>query len=395
MNYLFIAPIDIRADASAGAETINAYINEFSCKADNHIIVISRSKGRYQKKNIEYITIKKNNDKAERFYKALGWIFRPRSRYLFKTMPSERSEIIGNLTKLKRRGFAPDIIMLEATPVILMVDDIREKYPRSLLIASLHDFSFQGSKRRADLETSRLKSFIRKRYLRWAEEYEVAALSHCDIICPHNAGNKDILQKYEELKNSTILPLVPYYSNGYHHNDEQHTNDIIFYGLMNRPENYTAAIWFVRNVFPMIDDRYRFIIVGGKPTEELCSLSSDRIIVTGFIDEFEVKKYFENAFCMVVPLLTGSGIKTKVLSALKCGLPVLTNAIGAEGIDIKDGEEYYHCEKSEDYLAAIRALEDNIKYREISANAKTFMENNYNIEDCAKILEQKFAETNI
>ena len=114
---------------------------------------------------------------------------------------------------------------------------------------------------------------------------------------------------------------------------------------MNRPENYLSVEWFVKNVFIELPSKYRFIIMGGKPVDSIRKLESNRIIVTGFLEECEVKRYFENSFCMVAPLLYGSGIKTKILSSLNAGLPVLTNSIGIEGINAHDKKEYLHCEK--------------------------------------------------
>lgn len=378
MKILFIAPIQIHANASAGAETINYYINEFS-RMDNDIDVLAYSEGRYINNNIHYHIIPTQNKKTiklAKLSKALGWIVWPQSRYLYKTNHCQRKDIFSVLNKMSHEGYSPDAIFFETTSAILLYNQVEEIFPKAVKIGGLHDFALQGSQRRAALEKNQLKLYIRKRYLKYAEINEVNALSKMDIICPQNKGNEAILRKYRELNNKKIVSIVPFYSTEYNH-ESTHNNDILFYGLMSRPENYMSALWFIDNVVPLLSDKYRFIVMGGKPPVELISKASDKIVVTGFISEDEVKKYFENSFCIVVPLLFGSGIKTKVLSALRCGLPVLSNDIGIEGIDVRKNIDYIHCELPKEYVDAIDYLSNDVNYKMVSNNSRNNISNIY------------------
>lgn len=60
--------------------------------------------------------------------------------------------------------------------------------------------------------------------------------------------------------------------------------------------------------------------------------------------------------CFVSPLLTGAGIKIKVIEALSAKIPVLTNEIGIEGIQAIDGVSYFKCENALDYERVIRNI---------------------------------------
>ncbi len=392
MRYLFIAPINICPNASAGAETINYYINAFAIMG-NDIDVIAYTSGRYSSENITYYKIKTDNkiqNIIKKFYKFLGWILYPQEKYLYKTTPWLRKNIFIELQELRKNDKTPDVIMLETTSAILLYDDIKELFPNAQIIASLHDYAFQGSKRKAELERNVIKKLFRKRYLKCAEKVEVNALSRVDLICPHNAGNETILRRYDQLKSKKMIPIVPYYSMQYNHQDELHSNDIIFYGLMSRPENYTAALWFIDNVMPMLPEKYRFVVMGGKPIEKLKQKASSKILITGFLPEDKVKDYYEKSFCMVVPLLLGSGIKTKVLSALKCGLPVLSNNIGIEGIGAKSGVEYIHCESVYDYVQGLEFLSNKDNYLDICEKSRMMMNDRYMLGKCAKELNDYF-----
>lgn len=395
MNILFIAPIQIHANSSAGAETINLYINELA-KQNNKIRVIAIDEGRFTHPNIKYVKLKQNLEKNAFFsklYKGFGWIFYPQSKYLYKTLPKQRKEIFQILNTMKMEGYDPDTIMLETTSTILLVEKIKKIFPKALCVASLHDFAFQGSQRKAALEQSRIKKIIRNRYLKKAEYREIQALEHAHIIAPHNSGNVEILQKYDSLKNKKIFPIVPYYADEYVHNDMTQSYDLLFYGLMNRPENYTAAEWFIENVMPHLPEQYRFIVLGGKPTAELLKKKSERIIVTGFVSEKVVKEYFEQSMALVVPLLFGSGIKTKILTAMSAGLPVITNAIGIEGIDAKVDVEYRYCETPEEYVETIKYIKQNIdEYLVLCNSSREFMKTKYNKKLCGRELNKLLHE---
>ena len=58
--------------------------------------------------------------------------------------------------------------------------------------------------------------------------------------------------------------------------------------------------------------------------------------VTGTVPD--VKPYYARAFASVVPLRVGGGTRLKILEAMAAGVPVISTAIGAEGLTVRDGE---------------------------------------------------------
>ena len=72
-----------------------------------------------------------------------------------------------------------------------------------------------------------------------------------------------------------------------------------------------------------------FFIVGKDPDDELKSLSSDSITITGMVDSVDV--YYKNAGLVVVPLKHGGGVKVKLLEAIGNKVPVISTSIGVQG----------------------------------------------------------------
>jgi glycosyltransferase involved in cell wall biosynthesis len=391
MKILFVAPIPLHRDASAGAETINYYIKSFLVKK-HEITVISRdacSESNYIYKQIEIGYDSKLSKDIYKVIKAFGWILAPWNKYLYKSSIKTRHSIFNELNKLKDNNYNPDIVILETTTAILWHKKISKIFPGAKIVASLHDIAYQGTERRANIETNSIKKYIRFRYFKYAKKREIQALESVDLVVPHNKGNKSILLRDTSIDPDKVQPISPYYIKKYNHNNNTESHDLLFFGLMSRPENYLSAEWFINNVLIKLDKKYRFIVMGGNPPDRLKKYSSDNIIVTGFLEQDDIQKYFENSFCLVCPLLFGSGIKTKLLTAFASGIPILTNDIGIEGINAVPNENYIHCETPDDYIYGINELDKSRKkYIEISSSAKKLIDDEYDLEKSADAYEK-------
>jgi GT2 family glycosyltransferase len=111
--------------------------------------------------------------------------------------------------------------------------------------------------------------------------------------------------------------------------------DIVFVAGFAHPPNADAACWFVESVLPLIRSETpdaRLTIVGSHPTGRVRGLSGNGVVVTGAVSEAELATFYASARVAVVPLLTGAGVKLKVVEALAAGTPLVTTAIGAQGL---------------------------------------------------------------
>lgn len=269
----------------------------------------------------------------------------------FKTL-----NLLKEAYKVKEEGFIPDVVILEWTNIVLMVSEIKKIFPKSKLIASEHDVSFLGAERKYLRATGAQRAKLEKRYTQLKED-ELGALLKCDVVMPQNIKDKNLLIN-NDIPEEKIFVLTPYYHNMSYIKRENINHDILFWGAMYRPENYEAAIWFIDKVMPLLKDTdIRFVVAGNRPPKELTDKSSDRVAVTGFVED--ETPYFSHSLCFVSPLLTGAGIKVKVIEALSAGIPILTNDIGIEGIPAVDKESYFNCASPVKYAEVIKKLLNN------------------------------------
>lgn len=116
---------------------------------------------------------------------------------------------------------------------------------------------------------------------------------------------------------------------------------IVFVGLMNYHANVEAAVWFARRIWPAIRSRFpqlRLTLVGADPTPSVRDLARiEGVEVTGTVPE--VAPYYAEAVAAVAPLLTGGGTRLKILEAMAAGVPVVSTAIGAEGLSVSPGQD--------------------------------------------------------
>ncbi len=99
--------------------------------------------------------------------------------------------------------------------------------------------------------------------------------------------------------------------------------------------NREGIVWFIKNIFPRIKENYPEISVNiaGRESEKINELKGlDGVNVKGFVKNSS-DFLLENGI-FIAPLISGSGVKIKVLEALSLGLPCVLTEIAAEGLDL-------------------------------------------------------------
>jgi glycosyltransferase involved in cell wall biosynthesis len=113
---------------------------------------------------------------------------------------------------------------------------------------------------------------------------------------------------------------------------------IILTGNMNYYPNADAAMFLVKDIFPIIKARIpdaRLFLVGQNPPARVRALASADVIVTGYVEKIQLE-YLKSSVA-VSSVRFGAGTLNKVLEPLALGVPVVTSPIGAEGLQLRHG----------------------------------------------------------
>ena len=145
-------------------------------------------------------------------------------------------------------------------------------------------------------------------------------------------------------------------------------DSIVFVARMDNAANALAAQVFSRNTWPRIHERMpllRLILAGAEPLPSVRALGDlPGVEVTGTVDD--VRPYYSRALASVVPLLSGSGTRLKILEAMAARVPVISTPLGAEGLHAVRGEHLLIAEPgdSEEWVRHLKRLDESPRERE-------------------------------
>lgn len=128
---------------------------------------------------------------------------------------------------------------------------------------------------------------------------------------------------------------------------------LLFTGQMDYAPNIHAVTWFAREVLPLLPAA-RFVIAGRNPPPAVRALASERVIVTGAVDD--MRSWLAAADIVVAPLKLARGIQNKVLEAMAMAKPVVASPAAFEGIEALPGRDLLVADDAAGVAAAIGGL---------------------------------------
>ena len=317
-----------------------------------------------------------------------------KSKYYHMLLLYERLQLQSRVKDYYEKGNNPDIIILHWTAMGLMLPWVKKIFPGAKYVIVEEDVSYLGFERKYKANPQNKK--LKYQYYNLKKD-ELNVINQAFLTVTLNQKDRRLLIR-DGISDEKVYSCGLYIDNYSDVVREPDGRTLLFYGSMERPENYNSAIWFIDNVMSNLPENIIFDIVGSKPHKSLLDRAKayndtheNRVIVEGFVDD--IRPFMSKAICMVAPLLLGAGIKAKVLEGMSAGLPVLTNDIGIEGIDATDKKEYIHCEKPKDYIKEIISiLNDRKKSESIGSNAQEYVMNEINIEKNINLLVEMLDE---
>jgi glycosyltransferase involved in cell wall biosynthesis len=161
--------------------------------------------------------------------------------------------------------------------------------------------------------------------------------------------------------------------------------DVLHLGTMFWLPNVEGVLWFAREVWPKVIAQVpqaTFTIVGKNPPAEIQGLSTCQnrrspVKVTGYVAD--PQPFLERAGVFIVPLLSGGGMRVKIVDAWRWGLPIVSTSIGAEGIRCRPGENLLVADSAEEFAqAVVRVLRDPGLAERLRVNGRRWVEGHYN-----------------
>lgn len=167
---------------------------------------------------------------------------------------------------------------------------------------------------------------------------------------------------------------------------------LIFTGVMNYGPNVSAMLHFCRNILPLIKAQVpetALYIVGRHTHPDIVALGNEGngVTVTGEVED--IRPYFDRALIYVSPIISGSGIKNKILEAWAMERPVVATSMSCEGINVQPGLDILVADSPQDFAAStLRLIKDRSLRETLAKNGRSRVLSEYSWESQAQKVEQ-------
>ncbi|MCX6140811.1 MAG: glycosyltransferase [Candidatus Kapabacteria bacterium] len=170
--------------------------------------------------------------------------------------------------------------------------------------------------------------------------------------------------------------------------------DVLFVGNMNYPPNVVAACFLVEKIMPIVWSALPTVsvqIAGATPDRRARSLASERVRVTGWVDD--IRTCYASSRVFVAPMQTGTGLQNKLLEAMAMAIPCITTPISAQPLgavaerDILIGEDAQSIANQ-----MIRLLENADEAQHLGLRGREFIVEKFRMEQTRTALDEAIRE---
>jgi glycosyltransferase involved in cell wall biosynthesis len=283
-----------------------------------------------------------------------------------------------------------DFVILEALFIVHATAKVIRRYqPNTGIIYNAYNVDSHLA------ETALANGKISKQDCRLVEKEESALYQVVDRVFACSDNDLIELQKMNNQKlEGIVIPngvKIDRTLLGTKKKNSAENKKILFCGSMDYFPNQEGLTWFCKKVLPLIlkeDPLVRLMVVGkGNPGEELQQLlKQDCIFFYGMVDR--VDKYYKNASVAVVPLLSGSGTRLKLLEAMGSNTATVSTTAGAEGINYANKKNILIADDEISFAKSVIQLLNNRSLADsIATSAYDFVRENYDWNIIGKRLE--------
>lgn len=286
----------------------------------------------------------------------------------------------------KREKF--DIVQIEGINMSAYIDYIR-KNSNSIIALRSHNVEHEIWERLSAGE----KNIFRKYYLQVLSQrlknYELQTINSCD--CHITLTERD--KVYFENAGIDIPGFTFPYARFTSVPDRSKIDSKIigYIGSLDWKPNQEGIQWFINKVWTAVHKEHpdhRMVIAGRNAPDWLIKkFNKPGIEYLGEIDNAEA--FMNNSYTLIIPLLSGSGIRVRAIQAMSMGIPVVTTAKGIEGINASHGKELLIASTAGEYIQQLSGIiMDEKLYNSISGNARAFIKKYYdNKKLCGEMVE--------
>jgi glycosyltransferase involved in cell wall biosynthesis len=275
----------------------------------------------------------------------------------------------------------PQIVQLEGPYLGYYLDVIRENSKAKVSLRA-HNVENEIWQRKALNSANPFLRFYYTILSSRIRKLEKKVMDNSDFLIPISDRDRKQLIQLSNIPNFTIpTGLNPY---RYPTPKDPEFPTLFYIGALDWMPNQEAILWFIEEVFVKLVKQLKFLKlnIAGRNAPEWLMAKFREYQSLGIVFHGEVNNayVFMNRYAIFVsPLLTGSGIRIKILEGMMMRRAVVASSIAAEGIPVSDRKNILIADSAEEMSDIIFDLcKNKDKYLEIAANSRIFVLEKFN-----------------
>lgn len=324
-----------------------------------------------QKTKIEGVFL----DNSVKFLDALKALLKGESYNVKRFISSEFTDKLQSV--LEHNTF--DVVQLESLYMAPYIETIRQ-FSKAKIVFRPHNIEYKIWERLFKNQNNPVKNGYLRILTKQLKNYEQSILNKVDLLLPLTCDDAALLTKMGCLKPIMVLPigidtskyplLIP------------PNNHVVFHlGAMDWMPNHEGVKWFLKRVWPLVEqknNKAELRLAGKGMPSEILKLKRNNIKVEEWVDD--VSGYFEAGQIMIVPILSGSGMRVKIIEGMAMGKAIVTTSIGLEGILAADRREVLIANESAEFAYRILELLDQPELvKSLGTAARRLVEERYEL----------------
>lgn len=277
-----------------------------------------------------------------------------------------------------------DFVHLESLFMTPYIHTIR-KYSKAKIILRSHNLEHLIWERLASSTGNTAKRLYLKHLSVKLKKYEYRTINEVDGIA---AISFEDTSRYELLKCSVPLITIPFGINlknyPYQPLDLSAPISVFHIGSMDWEPNKEAISWLLDDIWPLVQKSGVQLHLAGKNMPGyITEQANESLIVHGEVDQ--AIHFMREHDIMIAPLLSGSGMRVKIIEAMGMGKAVITTKVGAEGISYTHNKNIIIADTAEEMALALSTLINTpSEVDRIGRNARNLIIDQY---DNSKIIQ--------
>lgn len=271
-----------------------------------------------------------------------------------------------------------DIVQVEFVSIIDYVYCLPSKVKKIFIH---HELGF--ARKQTQLKQKNNRSFYDDFMLARSTDREISALNKYDAVVTLTDVDKEKLKQFGVSTSIYVSPL--FIPKSVQVDFVPANNRLVMIGGGNHYPNVEGIRWFIEKVHPLLEKHidYKLEVIGGNWDSKKPQNVPSNIVFLGFVED--LSKVVPGSV-MIVPILTGSGMRMKILEAVNNSVPFVSTSIGAEGLNFVDSRDCDITDSPSEFSdRIIRLLKDKELQRKYVTNSLNVYENEYS----ASVLSNK------